>query len=242
MKRTNAFTLAPTDEHERLLFEVSLGCAKLWNELTYRRRQAYSSYQPIEWYREDLYQKYAPLVGSATAQQIINKNNEAWRSFLALKRLEKEGKLPSHIKSVKPPRYWKDKDGKYKRIIILRNDCYSIQDDKIKMPKGLGVPFKGRLKWFGRQGRAEIVYDDLSGEWRVFQAVEVQPSLKPLGFKTCHIDLGVINLATVWMEGWKQPIAFSGRNLLHDWWYWTRRIAKHQSRTKRVNSKYSSKS
>jgi len=39
-----------------------------------------------------LYEKYAPLIGSATAQQIINKNNEAWRSFLALKRLEAERK------------------------------------------------------------------------------------------------------------------------------------------------------
>jgi hypothetical protein len=45
-------------------------------------------------------EKYSPLIGSATAQQIINKNNEAWKSFLALKKLEAEGKLPEHIRAV----------------------------------------------------------------------------------------------------------------------------------------------
>ncbi|HID90363.1 TPA: hypothetical protein EYP44_00180 [Candidatus Bathyarchaeota archaeon] len=49
MRRTNIFALAPTAEQEKVLFEVALGCAKLWNELTYRRRKAYN-YQPIEWY------------------------------------------------------------------------------------------------------------------------------------------------------------------------------------------------
>ncbi|MGC8937285.1 MAG: hypothetical protein ACP5KV_08015 [Candidatus Methanomethylicaceae archaeon] len=34
---------------------------------------------------------------------------------------------------------------------------------------------------------------------------------------------------------WKQAVAFSGNKLLHDWWYWKRRIAKEQSRLTRVN-------
>jgi len=45
----------------------------------------------------------------------------------------------------------------------------------------------------------------------------------------------VVNLATVWFEGLKQPIAFSGRKVLADWWYWTRRIAWEQSRLARIN-------
>jgi len=59
-----------------------------------------------------------PLAGSAIAQQIINKNNEAWRSFLKLKKLEKLGRLPEHIKRVSMPRYWK-KNGRRERLLFL---------------------------------------------------------------------------------------------------------------------------
>jgi len=241
MKRTNVFTLAPTDQQEKTLFKIALDCAKLWNEVNYQRRQAYFNYQPVEWYSKGLYRKYAPYVGSATAQQIIRKNNEAWRSFHALKKLQKNGDLPEHIKSVKPPRYWKDRNGNYKLVIILRNDSIKLEDGKLNLPKGLAIRFKGKLKWFGKQCRTEIVYDSLSQKWRVFQTVETQSSSKPKGSKTCHIDLGVVNLATIWMHGWRQPVAFSGRQLLSDWWYWTGKIAKHQSKLKQVNSKHSSK-
>ena len=55
------------------------------------------------------------------------------------------------------------------------------------------------------------------------------------GSKPLYIDLGVVNLATLWFEGLKQPIAFSGRKVLADWWYWTGKIAKEQSRLARVN-------
>ena len=65
----------------------------------------------------NIYTKYAPLIGSATAQQIINKNSEAWKSFLAL-RLEAKGRLPKHIK-VSMPRYWKKNGGRELRILLL---------------------------------------------------------------------------------------------------------------------------
>ena len=114
------------------------------------------------------------MIGSATAQQVINKNNEAWRSFLALK-------------------------------------------------------IKGRLKWKGRQGRLEIIYDDVDEVWRGFMTVKVEKPPKRGGNKPLYIDLDVINLATVWFEGLKQPIAFSGRTALADWWHWTKKIAKEQT-------------
>jgi len=43
------------------------------------------------------------------------------------------------------------------------------------------------------------------------------------------VDLGVINIVTAWIEGEKQPIAFSGKPLLADWWYWNKKIAYYQS-------------
>jgi putative transposase len=97
------------------LWKIADSCAR--HEVNFERRQAYISYKLFKWYPKHLYEKYAPLIGSATAQQIINKNNEAWRSFLALKRLEAEGKLPKHITKISMPRYRK-KNGKRDLRII----------------------------------------------------------------------------------------------------------------------------
>jgi len=83
LERTNTFIV----EGDKALAD---DCARLWNDLNFERRQAYIHHRKFPWYPEHLYKKYDPLVGSATAQQIINKNNEAWRSFPASKRL-KEG-------------------------------------------------------------------------------------------------------------------------------------------------------
>ena len=103
MERANTFTV----EDHPTLWELADNCAKLYNEVNFERRQAYISYKKFSWHPKHLYKKYAPLIGSATAQQIIKKNNEAWKSFLALKELEAEGKLPEHITRVSMPRYWK---------------------------------------------------------------------------------------------------------------------------------------
>jgi len=230
VKRANTFMV----EGCPALWELADNCARLYNEVNFERRQAYIHYKRFEWYPKHLYEKYAPLIGSATAQQIINKNNEAWRSFLALKRLEAERRFPEHITKVSMPRYWK-RNGKRELRIIVRNDCYKINDEYIYLPKGLKLKYKGKLKWKGKQGRLGIVYDDVDEVWRGFMAVEVEkPPLKG-GNKPLYIDLGIVNLATLWFEGLRQPIAFSGKSVLSDWWYWTRKIAREQSRLARVN-------
>jgi putative transposase len=147
MERTNTFTIEENPE----LWELADNCAKLWNEVNFERRQAYIHYRKFSWYPKNLYERYAPLIGSATAQQIINKNNETWKSFLALKRLEAEGKLPEHIAKVSMPRYWK-RDGRRELRIIVRNDCYRIDDKYLYLPKVLKLKYKGKLKWRGKQG------------------------------------------------------------------------------------------
>ena len=236
MKRVNTFIL----EGCPALYQLADNCARLYNELNFERRQAYIRYRRFEWYPKHFYEKYAPLIGSATAQQIINKNNEAWRSFLALKRLKAKGKLPEHVKKVSMPRYWK-RNGRRELRIIIRKDCYKIDDEYIYLPRGLKLKYKGMLRWKGKQGRLEIVYDELDEVWRGFMAVEVEESPARGGSKPLYIDLGVINLATIWFEGLKQPVAYSGRAVLSDWWYWTGKIAKEQSRLSRVNRARTSK-
>ena len=239
MNRSNLFNLAPTLEQHHILQELAVNCAKLWNEVNYLHRQQYSDYLRLDW-NPQLYKKYVPLVGSATAQQVVRKNNEAWHAFLALKRMEKNGKLPSTIKRVKPPGYWKQ-NGRYMLRILFRCDSYHIREDRVILPRHLIIPFKGKPKWTGKQGRLEVAWDTLSKKWRVFQSVNVKSIITPLGSKTCYIDLGVRNLATVWLPEWRQPVAYQSGRLLADWWYWTNRIARHQQRLHTVNEDKKSK-
>ena len=230
MKRTNTFIV----EDNSALWKLADNCARLWNELNFERRHAYINYRKFSWYPKHLYKKYAPIIGSATAQQIIKKNNEAWRTFLKLKRLEKLGKHPRCIKKVSMPGYWK-KNGKREFRVIIRNDCYKLDSKYLYLPKGLRLQYKGKLKWNGKKGRLEIIYDDVDKVWRGFMTVKVEKPPKRGGNKPLYIDLGVRCLATIWHEDMKQPIAFGGGELLWDWWYWTKKIAREQSRVARIN-------
>ena len=256
MQRTNTFIIEDNNNFN-ILFKLADNCSKLWNELNYERRNAYINGKSINWYPKHLYNKYSVIIGSATAQQIINKNNEAWRSFIALKKMEREGKLPEHIKKVSMPRYWKYK-GKRELRIIVRNDCYKVIDGYLYLPNSIRLRYKGNIRWKGKQGRLEIFYDRVDKVWRGFMSVNVsnnnnsnnnnnidssprvRESLTDESNKTTkrlYIDLGVRCLATVWYEGLKQPIAFSGNELLADWWYWSSsRISEEQSRLAKINN------
>ena len=77
------------------------------------------------------------MIGSATAQQILNKNNEAWKSFFALLKLRKKGELPPFITKVNPPGYRK-KAGRRMLWTALRKDQYRIEGNKLIL-KGLGA-------------------------------------------------------------------------------------------------------
>ena len=66
-------------------------------------------------------------------------------------------------------------------------------------------------------------------------AVKVEKPPVRGGNKPLYIDLGVVNLATIWHEEMRQSIVFSGRVVLADWWYWTKKIAREQSRLAKIN-------
>ena len=249
MRRTNKLRLRPTEEQERALLNLCEMSAVLWNKLNYIRRQSFFEGR-FEWEEglAELYNEFKPIIGAATAQQIIRKNNEAWRSFFTLLKLKGEGSLPPHIHNISPPRYWKDrKSGRRKLMTVIRNDLYRIEEEGKKklliLPRGLRVSVTGSIRWRGKQGRLEIYYDDLTGRWHAHQNVEVdQPrhTISPTSTKA-FVDLGVMNIITAWIEGERQCVAFSGRPLLSDWWYWNHKISEHQSELKRVNGRNTSK-
>ena len=248
MRRTNKLRLRPTEEQERVLLNLCEMSAVLWNKLNYIRRQSFFE-GAFDWEEgvAELYNEFKPIIGSATAQQIIRKNDEAWRSFFSLLKLKGEGSLPSHIHNISPPRYWKDrKSGRRKLMTIIRNDLYRIEEEGKKkylvLPKGLRIRATGSIKWRGKQGRLEIYYDDLTRRWYAHQSVEVdQPGHTTSSKRKAFVDLGVMNIITAWIEGERQCVAFSGRPLLSDWWYLNHKISEHQSELKRVNDRSTSK-
>ncbi len=89
MKRVNKFRLRPAREQEDVLLSLCEVSAVLWNKVNYRRRQSFFRGE-IDWDSEEEYDVFKKILGSATAQQIIRKNNEAWRSFLRLLKLKRE--------------------------------------------------------------------------------------------------------------------------------------------------------
>ncbi|AGK62196.1 Transposase-like protein [Archaeoglobus sulfaticallidus PM70-1] len=238
MRRTNVFKLKPTKEQEKRLFELANNCSRLWNEINYKRRQSFFSGE-IDWNTDEEYHKYKKIIGSAMVQQIIRKNNEAWKSFFALLKKKSKGKLPPNIRKVSPPRYWKDrKAGKRKLRILVRNDCYKLGGDVLKFGK-MRIKWKGKNRWKGKQGRLEIVYDEPSKSWYAFQPVEVEPLHQPIGYKKAYCDLGVRVLIMAAIDN--EVFGYSSNRLLSDWWYWSKKIAKYQSKLKRVNNKHTSK-
>jgi putative transposase len=109
-RRTNVVRLLPNGSQERKLGRLASISARLFNEVNYERRQQFFRGEGVDLegtYRK-YYEKYRSALG-VNAQQVLNKNNEAWNSFFSLLKRRREGKLPPHMKRVGPPKYWKDR-------------------------------------------------------------------------------------------------------------------------------------
>jgi len=198
------------------------------------------------------YGKYRGELGSANAQQVLNKNNESWNSFFSLLKLRKENKLPPHMKHIGPPNYWKDGEaGGRKLLLVIRQDRYVVDEQNHIILKdfGLEINFTGRLRWHGKQGRLEIYYDEARNAWYASIPVEVgvektktgrkskhilrgeRKSIQvksPKGNKMASIDLGINVLASVVVNDgtW---LLYKGVRAKEDYFYLGRRIAEAQS-------------
>ncbi len=247
VKRINRFRLRVYGEQEEKLRNLCYMSATLWNKLNYVRRQMLFK-KCFRWNRgvDELYNSFKKILGSVVTQEIIRKNDEAWRSFFKLKRMLREHRLPPHIRRVWPPGYWKDRNSGRKRLMtVLRCDTYKIIKEGrrrylIILPRRLGLKIRvaGSFKWHGKKGRLEIFYDELTGGWYGSQAVTVIIQPRHTTFpRRAFVDLGVVNIITAWIDGDVEPIAFSGRPLLADWYYWSNKISYYQSIAKKVNGK-----
>jgi len=252
--RTNVVRLLPNGYQERRLRRLANVSAKLWNELNYERRRQFFRGEKVDfkgtWSK--YYEKYKNVLG-VNAQAVLQKNNEAWNAFFSLLRLKKEGKLPPYMNHISPPGYWKDKEtGRRKLIIVIRQDRYVVDEQNHKLilkDFKMAIRFAGRLRWFGRQGRLEIHYDEARNAWYACIPVEVgveeartgrkskhivrgeRKSIQvelPKGSKVASIDLGINNLASVVVDDgtW---LLYKGVRAKEDYFYFQRKIAEIQS-------------
>ena len=251
MKRSVMVKLQASKQVERILFQLADAGAKVWNEVNYLRRQQFFSHEKVDFNKTEkaVYEKYKREIDSATVQQICRKNAEAWRSFFSL--IKKRRELPKWLKP-KPLNYQKE-DGKRKLLIILRNDQYEIEGNKLIL-KGLGkfkqleIQFKGRIHWKGKQGRLEIVYDDVKRKWYAHISFTIEEKLErdswvklpktPKDNLTAGIDLGVNNLMAVYVEN-GESFLVNGRPLKSIAFYWQKRISEYQSQLNKSGAKKS---
>ncbi|MCL7394211.1 MAG: hypothetical protein LZ169_05230 [Thaumarchaeota archaeon] len=93
MRRDCTVELIVDEDAEKRLRQLCNLSSKLWNEVNYVRLKMYLEKKHIDFdgtYRE-FYERYKSLIGAVTAQQILNKNNNAWRSFFELFKAEGGG-------------------------------------------------------------------------------------------------------------------------------------------------------
>lgn len=242
MKRTITLKLQPSKEQEKILFELADTGAKAWNEVNYLRRRQFFNHEKVDFNKTEkiVYEKYKREIGPATVQQICRKNAEAWRSFFTLIKNQKE--LPEWFKP-RLPGYQKESRER-KPLIVLRNDQYRIEGNIIELRylgkfERLKIQFKGRIHLKGKQGRLEIVYDDVKRKWYAHITYTVAEKLEetawvklprePKGNLTAGIDLGVNNLMAVYVEN-GESFLVNGRPLKAMAFYWQERTAEYQSK------------
>jgi putative transposase len=248
VRRTNTFAVRPlSDQDEQLLRELLDASASLWNELTYERRQQFFDGESV-WDTADYRKQYVGVLGSATAQQVIRKNSEAWRSFFAA---QEDGE------DTAPPGYWGNEDEGRELRTYIRNDQYTLETgerSRLEIPVGqdlkeeYGLGYHDRLrlevagdpKWEGEQGRLELYSDEVDDTFRAFQPVTVPDSRRdsPLADESAALDVGANNLvACTTTTG--QQFLYEGRDLFARFRKTTEEIARLQSKLR--EGRYSSR-
>ena len=229
MKKVNVVKLVVDKETDKELKELGIAIAKCWNEVNWLRMQQYKRGERIDFAKTEkgVYEKYKHVL-KTSAQQVARKNSEAWRAFFTLSRKKKERELPKRLK-LRPPGYWKTRSG-YRLVILVRNDRYTVDESErtiyLKDFK-LSLKFKGRLKWHGKHGRLEIIYNEARRSWYAHIPVEVEDSTKAVGKLRASVDLGIVNLATVFVEDGTWYI-FKGGSVLSQYKCYSKRISEVQ--------------
>ncbi|WP_054840178.1 RNA-guided endonuclease TnpB family protein [Thermococcus sp. JCM 11816] len=257
MKRAIRVKLQPSKEQERVLFELAQAIAVVWNKINYQRLKQFKTFGKIDFAgtEKEAYHNFKDWIGGSTVQQLARKNAESWRSFFALSRKKKAGKLPEWFKP-RPPAFIRERNDKKLFVIPLRNDQYKIENNILELRRlgkfgKLRIQFKGgRIYLKGKQGRLEITYDPVRRKWyahisytveeRLYREGWVEVPRQPIGNLSAGIDLGINNLIAVYVEN-GESFLVNGRPLKSIAFYFRRGIAKVQSKINKSGTKKSRK-
>ena len=250
--RTSVVKLKPGKKQEEQLKLLCSISSKLWNEVTYVRRQQFFTNKIVDLVTtyKQFYEKYSKMIGSDTTQAILNKNNKTWSDFFKELKKKKDKKLPGFIKRVNPPGY-KKKNKTRELWTVVKNRQYKIMENKI-IVTGLGaigrieVEYTGLVHLKGKQGQLEIHYDPDTKIWyahitytvteKAVRGIWRKVPQKPKGNLRAGIDLGVNNLIAVYVED-GVSVLVNGRPLKSESHYWRERISEYQSKTNKLGIK-----
>jgi putative transposase len=228
--------------------------AKLWNELNYARLMQFRMMGKIDFKGtgRELYHKYKDKLG-VNAGQVINLNNDSWRSFKTLLRLYRQGRLPKFMGKPSPPGFWKDRLlGKRELVILVRNDRYYIEPINggegyiVLKDWNLRIKYAGRIKWSGKQGMLTIKLE--GNRWFAYVPITVgeKPAKtnprgyvkgiyekiqieKPKGGNKAFIDVGLNNLFAVVFNHTDTAILIKGSTIKAEYYWWKRETKTYQS-------------
>jgi putative transposase len=243
---TNTVRLIAGRETSADLSDLARRCSALYNVGNYICRQRFlaegqrvpgSNQLQAELKTHPIYR----ILPSDVAQEVLKDLAGSWKSYWALRALWKAGELKD-----KPglPRYRKDRGtGEYREdwIPIKAPRSYSVDAHAMSMtlPKDLRarykpndgrlvVPYRGLRHHVGEHGKAEVLFDSAHGRWYFNWAVRRSPRQLRPATRSAAIDLGVRIVASLSVEGEHKAVHYSGRDVLKDYDYWGRQIAKHQ--------------
>jgi putative transposase len=252
--RTVRLRLLPNGAQECKLRRIADSTARLWNELNYARLVQFRESGKINFKGtgHEFYHRHKDGLG-VNAGQVINLNNNAWKSYFKLLKLYRQGKLPKFNGKPSSPGFWKDKLlGKRELRILVRSDRYYIEP--INGGEGylvlkdwqLRIKYAGRVKWSGKQGTLVIKYED--GRWFAYVPISIgeKPARsnpkgyvmgayeririeKPKGNNKAFIDVGLNNLFAVVFNHTDTAILIKGSTVKAEYYYWKREIGTYQA-------------
>lgn len=263
MKRSNTFAVNPLSAaDEQLLCDLLDASAALWNEVNYERLIRYDDEDGLEddgvWDAPtgELEGQYKGVLGASTAQQVIHKNSEAWRSFFELKETYSDEGDSSTMEHPEPPGFRGNKDDGRELRTVIRNDAYTVEwGDRSRLEILVGTDLKNRYNHTGRlrleiagepnwpdyekQGRLDLWYDDVAGKFRASQPVTLSDDARAssLASEEAALDIGANNLIACTTSTGEQFL-YEDRELFERFRETTRHVAELQSKLE--DGRYSS--
>jgi len=248
MQRTNVVELVASKQQKKLLLKLITLSSCVWNMANYNFRQAifkkekiksfYKQQQAIQ--TKDDYQK----LGRSYALPMLQKHSFTVNSFFKLiksKTQEKVG-LPKYLKNRKT-------NTTIPSILRIDSGQYYFKKDKVHLPlsrkmrketnlKGIVLEYKGKPRWEGKQGQAEIHYNKTKKKFYLHQSVKIKDPKQRHGNKTLAIDIGIKR----GIAGFDNKKAYLyPSQIVKKWKQITKRIKRLQRIAKTRNNKWTTK-